>query len=362
MTDDSLFPFVGEYEQGVEGEEPVKRSLAEQVRRIPADIVATVTLTVLASTVVLVPVLGETILAALFAVPLLLFLPGYAFVSAIFPERGERPIRDAPSPAEERSSGARHDRSLDGLERVVLSLGFSVVIVATLGLVHSYLPWGLRSVPIVLSIVACTTIAAAGATHRRWNLSPEARFRVSHREWFEATRATILEPGSRSDVLLNILLVLSVLLAVSSVAYAFAVPQSQFSEFYLLVEDEDGNLTAANYPEQLVEGEPVELTVGVENHEHDSIEYTVVVLVEEVESDDGEPTVSDRHEVTTYETGMLDHGETWRHDHEVASPITGDDLRLTYLLYKDEPPDDPSPDTAYQKLHVWVDVVESDED
>lgn len=40
----------------------------------------------------------------------------------------------------------------------------------------------------------------------------------------------------------------------------------------------------------------------------------------------------------------------------VTPSIQGDDVRLTILLYADSVPENPSRDTAYRSVHVWMDV------
>jgi uncharacterized membrane protein len=55
----------------------------------------------------------------------------------------------------------------------------------------------------------------------------------------------------------------------------------------------------------------------------------------------------------------LGHNETWHRQHTVAPTMTGERLRLTYLLYRGPPPAEPSADTAYRELHLWVNVTAS---
>jgi hypothetical protein len=63
---------------------------------------------------------------------LLFFLPGYALLQLLFPDRKEK----------------------NSLERFVLSLGLSLAIVPLIGLILTYTPWSLNSIPVVLCIGA----------------------------------------------------------------------------------------------------------------------------------------------------------------------------------------------------------------
>ena len=72
-----------------------------------------------------------------------LFLPGYSLIKALFPEK-----------------------ELDNIERTALSMGLSLVLVPITGLILNYTPWGIRTTPITLSLLALTTVFATAAVIR----------------------------------------------------------------------------------------------------------------------------------------------------------------------------------------------------
>jgi hypothetical protein len=74
-----------------------------------------------------------------------LYLPGYALIEALY------------SKAEE----------LDQLERLALSIGLSLAVVPLLGLVLNYTPWGIRLVPIIISLIVFTFAMALIAAKRK---------------------------------------------------------------------------------------------------------------------------------------------------------------------------------------------------
>lgn len=151
-----------------------------------------------------------------------LFAPGYALIAALFPEQGEQPDTEPDSDSEERRLSLR--RGIDGIERVALSFGLSIAVVPLIGLVLNFTPWGIRLAPIMIGVSGITVAAVAVAAHRRWQLPVEERFRVPYRAWFLDARAELFEPNDRTDAALNILLVVSLLLAIGSVGYAVTVP------------------------------------------------------------------------------------------------------------------------------------------
>jgi uncharacterized membrane protein len=322
--------------------------LPEPVRRFPADLTAVVVVVLLTVLAVSLPVVRETPLRILFGLPFVLFVPGYAFVAALFPERGSAPDGE---------EDASEDRGIDPIERVALAFGLSIAIVPLLGLVLNFTPWGIRLIPIVLTVGGFTVGCAIVAAVRRWVLEPEERFSVPYRSWVASVRAELFEPDDRTDAVLNVALALALLLALGSVGFAVAVPQDgeRFTEFYLLTEQEDGELVADDYPEEFIQGEPQPLIVGIENNEHETVDYTVVVQLERVEGDGEESEVVERDELDRFEA-TLEHDETLHEEYSVAPTMAGEDLRLSFLLYDEEVPEEPTRENAYRDLHLWIDV------
>jgi uncharacterized membrane protein len=329
--------------------------LPEPIRRLPADLAATAMLVVITDLSVLLPVVSETPLRIIFGLPFLLFIPGYAFIAALFPEAGTGPAQS--DQEEERET---NQSGIDGIERVALSFGLSIAIVPLLGLVLNFTPWGIRLVPILLSVSGFTIIATAVAAVRRRELPADERFQVPYRAWVASGRAELFAPESRMDGALNVLLVMSILLAVGSVGYAVAVPKQgeAFTEFYLLTENETGGLVADDYPTELVTGETRPLVVGIGNHEHEAVEYTVVVKLQDVRFAGNESTVQEDAELQRFRTAVPAN-ETWTRNYDVQPTMTGDRLRLAFLLYNESVPSNPTVENAYRETHLWVNVSEA---
>lgn len=401
--------------------------LPRQLRAVPADLVATVLLTGLAVFVAVVPVVRTSVVRIAFGLPLLCFLPGYALVAALFPEDGDSTDRDSTDPANRDSdvagraagSTAGHgdvrggsisrrfrgldggDTGIDGIERTVLSGGLSIALAGLIGVGLAVTPWGLELSTVLVSMSGVTVGCSAVATARRWALPPGERFRVPYRAWYTTGRAELLAPESRADAALNVLLVGSVLLAVGSVGYAIAVPPDgeRYTEFYLVTGGEDGDVVAADYPEELVVGAEREVVVGITNHERRAVNYTVVVQLQVVdllgpggerangtaganetreaggtgggvnETPATQVRVLDRHEVDRFRS-RLSHDRTTRLARTVSPPdvvdadtpdVVGENRRLQYLLYRGSAPPTANRSSSYRDLHLWVDVVGSGE-
>ena len=342
--------------------------LPRQLRELPADLAAVLVVVAATNLVVFAPVINESPIRVVVGLAFVLFVPGYAFIAALFPEAGEPPIADDAGDAGlEAEAGGLRDRGIDGIERVALSFGLSIAIVPLIGLALNFTPFGIRLVPILASVSGFIVVATAVAAVRRRELPKEERFRVPYREWIAAGRSELFDPDSTVDAALNVALVVAILLATSSVVYAVAVPPQgeQFTEFYVLGEDDDGELVAANYPEELVVGEPASLHVGIGNNEYETVEYTVVVQLQRVEGEGNETEVTDRAELSRFSTTIA-HNETWIDERELAATaelddaFVGEERRLTFLLYDGDVPAQPTRENAYRDLHLWVDVVDGD--
>ncbi|WP_227356323.1 DUF1616 domain-containing protein [Haladaptatus salinisoli] len=336
--------------------------IPRSVRRFPADLAAVVCIVALTCGSVLLPGLEGTPLRIVFGLFFVSFAPGYACIAALFPE-----ARDG-GDAESRTDDAgerntvlpRPGRGIGGSERLLLSIGTSITVVPTIALLLNFTPWKIRLVPMLLATSGFTLIAAGIATYRREKLPANERFAVSYEYWVNFGREKLLEPDSRAELALNVALVLSLLLAVGSVTYPATVQEGSdsFTEFYLLSEDETGELVADDYPSKFTRGESKPLYVGIRNREHRTTNYTVVVLLQRVETANGTVRVTQSRELHRFHPSVRAN-ETWRVKHEVTPRMTGERLRLQYLLYKGDAPPRPAAGNAYRELHLWVNVSAS---
>jgi hypothetical protein len=91
----------------------------------------------------------------------ILWLPGYAFIKALFPQGLPWALALA-------HSLGTSEKDLDIVERVALSLGMSIALVPIVGLLLNYTSWGIRLTPIVLSLTALTIAFATAAILREY--------------------------------------------------------------------------------------------------------------------------------------------------------------------------------------------------
>lgn len=75
-----------------------------------------------------------------------LYLPGYGLLQLLFPKGSD----------------------LDSLERFALNIGLSLAVVPLIGLLLNFTPWGIRLVPIAVSLGIFTILALVGAAIRKY--------------------------------------------------------------------------------------------------------------------------------------------------------------------------------------------------
>lgn len=283
------------------------------------------------------------------ALPLVLLLPGYAFISALFP--------DAP---------AEDGTGFGALERIALSVALSLALVSMIAYATNFTPYGITLIPIGVATIGWTVVFSLIALVRRARAAPEDRyglrssvtpgvipnlFTVSQRRQAGDSRGAF-EPENGRHVLLNVFLVFSLLTLLAGGAYmAFAASslpaEEPHTELYLLSENDDGELTTTDLPTDLSGGETESITVGIENHEGETVTYTAVVYQQEITlADDGQTveSINDEAELDRFET-TVENGETDQIAYD-AGPTTDDDAYVWFLLYHDDVPEDPSPENA----------------
>jgi uncharacterized membrane protein len=275
--------------------------------------------------------------SALVVGPFLLAIPGHAMTIAVFPW-------GAPD-----GTGAGGDRrgGLPVIDRLLLAVATSVALAVIVGVNLEWTTWPIRLRTVVGVLAALTvTCVAIGVVRRRRHPveTPETRPGVS-----------VLPEPTRGSTVATLAVTVAVLGSLLTVAAVGGAEQrgERYTEFGLLTETDSGELVATGYPDDLTVGESTTLSYTITNREKRPADY--VVLVQLVEIDDDGDTLR-RTQLRRFEE-RLHPDETKRLRHTVTPTVEGDGLRLTYLLYRSEPPARPSSDSAYRDLHIWVDVT-----
>ncbi len=249
----------------------------------------------------------------------MLFLPGYALIAMLFPEKS----------------------GLEGMERIALSVAMSVAVVPLIGLALNYTPWGIRETPLLASLSAFTLLLSAVAYARRRQLPADRTFEVPLKVSALSLIAGVLEkPKSKTEKTLRIILALSFLVLIGTGAYITLVPQERepFTKFYILGPDR----MAENYTTEYIQGESGTYIIGITNNEYRTMDYTVEVRLENKSLLLPENLQHIR----------LAHNTTLEEPLEITPSIEGKNMQLEFLLFNETEKNVPSRD-----LRLWINVT-----
>lgn len=310
-----------------------------RVREYPLDL-ALLSLAALTSYLVLSRLDVDGAVRLLIATPFLLFLPGYALVSVLFPARARR------------ASGTTLDRprGIDTIERIGLSFVVSLAVVPIVVIVLSSTEWGLGAEPIAGALVAITVGFAQLGAVRRLRVPAADRYSVSPRTSIERVFAS----RGRLETASALLLATTIVLAAGALVLGLVapVPGAEFTQLGLYSEDGDGELVAGDVPDEAEANESLPLTAIVENRHSTDVEYTLVAQEQRYEDDE----ITNRTELETVETTVEDgSSEEFELDVTPTAPA-GETVRISLLLYEEDVPDEPTTDNADEDVYVWVTV------
>jgi uncharacterized membrane protein len=245
------------------------------------------------------------------------------------------------------------------MERIMLSIGFSIVIIPLIGFGLNFTPWGIRFEPIVVAIILLTWVMVLFAHYQRAVLPREERFRVSFSAIARRIREEFLPPEERGvDRFLSIVLTLVILVVMLGTVYVIVVPKEGaevFSEFYILGK----NQTAAEYPDIILPAENYPMYIGVGNQEYRTVTYTIETWALRTEFDNVtnnstllEIDPNDRFSVT------LAHNETKIIPFNLFVVKPGY-TRMEFLLFNESVPGSEITgsdrmNASYRNLHLWV--------
>jgi uncharacterized membrane protein len=241
------------------------------------------------------------------------------------------------------------------VERVTLSVASSVAVVILLGILVELSPFRIASPTMFGIITAFTLVACAGSVWRREQVPQDRRLRVPVAAWMRKCQSRVVDPPTRVDLWLNVVLAVSLVFAVWSIGYGTADPgDGAITEVGLLAEQPDGEFAARGYPTNVSVGESTSLALVVTNLEHEPAEYSVLVQLQRMQSANGTTVVGERSLRKAQLT--LDHNETRRLEYDLSVTRSGR-YRLAFLLYRGPFPEDPSIDGAYREIHLWMNVT-----
>lgn len=287
-------------------------------KKLPSDLLIVMGLVLLTDIVVLTPGLNESMVRNLLGLPLVLFLPGYSLLAALFPSKSD----------------------LEGIERICLSFGLSIATVSLIWLGLNCTSLGVGVLPILLSLSVFSFLMCGLASLRRSKLPENEAFDVPFRETALSIKADIFKkPESQLDKALTVFLIFSILLSFATLIYVVITPKEgeHFTEFYIL--GPEGK--ADNYATKYVLGDNGNIRVGIVNHEYRPVNYTMEIRLENKSL----PLPANLQHVT------LAHNKAWEEPVTFTPLFEGQNMKLEFLLFNET-----NKSMPYRNLHLWIDV------
>jgi uncharacterized membrane protein len=271
-------------------------------------------ISIVALTLILFPVAAFTtgLLRIILSFLCLIFFPGYTLISALFPKQGD----------------------IGAIERIALSFGASIAIVPILGFVLNFTPWGIKLMPILISVGAFILIMSIVGFIRQQLLPGELRFGISLK-----TEGTAWQKMTILNKVLSIFGFL-VVIAIASLVVSLAVSlpyKPSATEFYIL----NTKGEAGNYPRQVKVNDNISLTAVIINHEDQSTRYSIQI------SDNGTT-------LKTIDTQLLSPEEKWERQVSFSLKSIGKNQKIGFLLFKN------GEEAPYFKepLYLYIDIAE----
>lgn len=238
-----------------------------------------------------------------------LFWPGYCLQAVVFPRRSD----------------------LQGWERVALSFGLSIGVVAVMAPVIDRLPWGIKFGPVAIAYAVFILLCAGIGLHRRRNLAEEDRFvgirSMNLAAWWKSTDASVRKAYTVQA--LALLGGVGVLIANLVVPH----PGEQYSEFYIV--GADG--LAEGFIQEVRLGQKIEMWCGIANHEGKAAEYQIEVRQHgELIGSRGPHSLQD--------------GELVEEAIEFAPAHDGEGVKIEFWLIRN------AAQQPYRRLELWIDV------
>ena len=285
------------------------------------------------------PIMSESPVRYVFWIPVVIFIPGYCLLSALFPKNDD----------------------IGFTERIALSFGFSIAITALNSLGLYFTSGEIHLDSIVITLFLFTVVMIITAFFRRAFLSSQQRFRVPFSRIRETIHKSIFPADSdRIDQSLSIILILVIIIAITTTIYVIASPKESehFSEFFILGEKQ----MADDYPDQIITGLDYPMFVGVGNHEYRNVTYTIETWFLRTEFD----TVMNTSRILSMDPGerlslLLAHNETRIIPYNLSVRKTGYD-RVEFLLFNETVPGlevtgSDRINASYRDLYLRITVV-----
>jgi len=303
---------------------------------IPKDLKIVLLWTALCILSIFIPFFNQSFLRLILALPVILFIPGYVLIAALFPDTTD----------------------IDTIERFVLSIGASIVVTPLIGLLLNFTSWGIQLEPVLVALTIFIIVMILIAVYRRAAVPTESRYTLPVPELLQhIQKGDAVSRKSAGNRIVFWVCIFAILMVIVSAILVISLPKpgDKFTEFFILGE----NKTAEAYPEVISPDTPQLMYTGIGNHEYRTINYTVeVYLIPENETVPA--TSSDSRLLKSYSL-TLDHNQTSVLPLKFSASAPGNYLAEFLLFNEIVPGQDVSGqdriNVSYRNLHLWINAT-----
>jgi len=284
------------------------------------------------------PLLNTLPLRIILTLPVVLFIPGYCIIAALYPKK----------------------RDIDLIERIALSFGLSIAVIPLIGFGLNFTPWGIRLDPIVVSLSLFTFVIILAAYYQRSLVEEDERFSFPFSEVALAMKRELVPGGrNRVDHILGGILILLIFTTLITTIFVFTAPKGEegYSEFYVL----DENRTTSNLPSRINVTQSYPINIGIGNHENRNVTYTIETWTVRTEFNN----ITNTSRIVAMEpndrmTFTLAENRTAIIPYNLSVRQTGYD-RVEFLLFNESIPGfevtgKDRISASYRDLHLWLTV------
>jgi uncharacterized membrane protein len=292
---------------------------------------------------------------ALLGLPLLLFVPGYVLLAGLFPRR----VPTKQLTEERRPFSAVAVGALRPLERFLLAFGVSVALVPILGVSMAALGVGFEPANILGTMTAAILFGTLIAGARRFQLQASERYSVSITGGLSSVLSWVRRSSPSGKWFAAALVVVAVL-ATGSLAYALVEPidGETYTTMGVYTETENGSLVTGDYPRTIESGDSPSVVVKVENHEQRTVNYTLVGELQRLDRAGAEVSVVETVRLSEVSKSVPP-GEAWRSNQTIDPALTGENLRVSYKLFRGQATSGADAESAAPPVYFSVNVTSS---
>lgn len=286
--------------------------------KMDTDLKAIISLAAIALISMYLPFINTSLIRVTLGLIFIVFLSGYALVSALFPARSV----------------------ITDVERIALSISMSIVVVPIIGIILNFTKMGIRPGPMNISITLIIILLCIIANERRKRLSDDERYSTNI-SWIFLEAKNMLK-NILDDPIKNISLLLpcaAILFSIVLIGIVLSIPQQvdNYTIFYI----DDINHTDKDFPINFNLSEEKPIIAGIINRENSNRAYELIISIKN-------ETLSN----VIYSNNIsLEKGDKWEETIYLKPDIAGKNLKIEFMLY-----DKNDKTVPYRSLHLWINV------